>query len=261
VQIAAKRIAFMSHKGGVGRSLALANVAHALARKGLCVGCVDLDFNAPGLGVIMGLSETPPDTLTTASILATSRVLDVDSAVLDIASPGPGSMSLLPSANLPEVVGTIKWDHKGLLVDCLRKVCDRFAEKCRLDVVMLDAQAGLSAASALAREVCDLAVCVFRIDRQGQQGVRWAQKVLLSHGRAALYVPSLVPPGKAAQAVLEGLSKDIRLEDCIPYSASMALEEKVVTAGNRKTRVAEGYRSLAERVIDAAAISVTDGKG
>ncbi len=260
MQTAAKRIAFMSYKGGVGRSLALANVAHALAMKGLCVGCVDLDFNAPGLGVIMGLTKTPPDTLTTASILATSRLLDVDDAIIEIPSPGPGSISLLPSANQPEVVETIRWDQGGLLVDCLRKVCERFAEKRRLDAIMLDAQAGLSAPSALARQLCDLAVCVFRIDRQGQQGVRWAHKVLRAHGKTALYVPSLVPPGKPALAVLDGLAKDIRLEACIPYSASMALEEKVVVTNNRKSKVAEAYRSLAERVLDKAAISVAGGK-
>lgn len=41
-------IAFYSHKGGVGRSLVLANVAYELARKGRKVLIMDLDLEAPG---------------------------------------------------------------------------------------------------------------------------------------------------------------------------------------------------------------------
>ncbi len=40
---------FYSYKGGVGRSLALAHVAHALAERGLRVLAVDFDLEAPGL--------------------------------------------------------------------------------------------------------------------------------------------------------------------------------------------------------------------
>ena len=41
-------IAFYSHKGGVGRSLVLANVAYELARLGRKVLVMDLDLEAPG---------------------------------------------------------------------------------------------------------------------------------------------------------------------------------------------------------------------
>lgn len=41
-------IAFYSHKGGVGRSLALANTAYELAREGRKVLVLDLDLEAPG---------------------------------------------------------------------------------------------------------------------------------------------------------------------------------------------------------------------
>ena len=40
---------FYSYKGGVGRSMALANVADSLARAGLRVLMVDFDLEAPGL--------------------------------------------------------------------------------------------------------------------------------------------------------------------------------------------------------------------
>ena len=42
-------VTFYSYKGGVGRSMALANIAVLLARRGLKVLMVDWDFEAPGL--------------------------------------------------------------------------------------------------------------------------------------------------------------------------------------------------------------------
>ena len=42
-------VTFYSFKGGVGRSMALANVAVLLARTGKKVLCVDWDLEAPGL--------------------------------------------------------------------------------------------------------------------------------------------------------------------------------------------------------------------
>ena len=40
---------FYSYKGGVGRSLALANTAALLVRRGRCVILIDFDLEAPGL--------------------------------------------------------------------------------------------------------------------------------------------------------------------------------------------------------------------
>lgn len=40
---------FYSFKGGVGRSMAMANVADILARRGLRVLAIDFDLEAPGL--------------------------------------------------------------------------------------------------------------------------------------------------------------------------------------------------------------------
>jgi MinD-like ATPase involved in chromosome partitioning or flagellar assembly len=42
-------VTFYSYKGGVGRSMALANVADILCRQGARVLMVDFDLEAPGL--------------------------------------------------------------------------------------------------------------------------------------------------------------------------------------------------------------------
>ena len=49
-----KKITFYSYKGGVGRSLALINVATILAHKGKNVACLDYDIEAPGLHTFFG---------------------------------------------------------------------------------------------------------------------------------------------------------------------------------------------------------------
>lgn len=49
----AKRVAFYSYKGGVGRSTSLAIVARLLAKEGLKVAVIDLDLEAPGINSLL----------------------------------------------------------------------------------------------------------------------------------------------------------------------------------------------------------------
>ena len=55
----AKIYTFYSYKGGVGRSMALANIAELLYRKGLRVLMIDFDLEAPGLEQYFYKSEEP----------------------------------------------------------------------------------------------------------------------------------------------------------------------------------------------------------
>ena len=47
---------FYSYKGGVGRSLALAHMGHAMAERGLRILLVDFDLEAPGLERYCGVA-------------------------------------------------------------------------------------------------------------------------------------------------------------------------------------------------------------
>src|SRR5438132_14326392 len=51
-------VTFYSYKGGVGRTLALVNVAAELARSGRRVLIVDFDLEAPGLDTFNALSTS-----------------------------------------------------------------------------------------------------------------------------------------------------------------------------------------------------------
>lgn len=49
--------AAVSHKGGTGRSVTVANVAYRLALKKLDICCVDLDLTSPTLGSVFGMGK------------------------------------------------------------------------------------------------------------------------------------------------------------------------------------------------------------
>jgi MinD-like ATPase involved in chromosome partitioning or flagellar assembly len=79
------RVTFYSYKGGVGRTLALLNVAAALARAGRRVVAVDLDLEAPGFGLSELTRQESPQ-LGVSDFLLDRRV-GGDSSIADHAYP------------------------------------------------------------------------------------------------------------------------------------------------------------------------------
>jgi ATP-binding protein involved in chromosome partitioning len=60
--LADKRLAFVTGKGGVGKSTVAVNVALALARHGAKVGLLDADVFGPSIPTMLGPPERPPGT-------------------------------------------------------------------------------------------------------------------------------------------------------------------------------------------------------
>ena len=73
-------VVFASHKGGVGRSTALAISAAALSREGYNVLAIDLDLEAPGLGETL-LKVLP--SYGTLDFFVESGVSEIDDSFLD----------------------------------------------------------------------------------------------------------------------------------------------------------------------------------
>lgn len=160
-------VVFASHKGGVGRSTALAVATAALSRTGHNLLVVDLDLEAPGLGAI--LLHKPPR-FGTLDYFVESGLQDVDDVFLDEligasslaenglihVAPAVGSTS---DARPENVLGKIsrayveRLDADGRTISFLdrtRSLVTRLCSRTRYDAVLIDARAGLNEATAAA---------------------------------------------------------------------------------------------------------------
>lgn len=158
-------VVFASHKGGVGRSTALAVTAAALSREGYNLIVIDLDLEAPGLGEML-LKEAP--TYGTIDYFVEAGVSEIDDDFLDnLVMPSPladrGLVHVAPAvgatgdANPQNVLGKIarayveKVGTDGRVVSFLdqtRELVRRLCERNRYDVVLIDARAGLNEGTA-----------------------------------------------------------------------------------------------------------------
>jgi Mrp family chromosome partitioning ATPase len=161
---AVPRIAFVSIKGGVGRSTALSIAATYLAKAGLRVLTVDLDFEAPGLGAtLLKPEELPPygvvDWLVENGLSGTDGTFRADcvgkSSLLNGISvmPAFGSQTLThPADALAKIARASLEDMRDgtplPLRDQLREMLENFEDTGDYDVVLVDGRAGLHETTA-----------------------------------------------------------------------------------------------------------------
>jgi MinD-like ATPase involved in chromosome partitioning or flagellar assembly len=98
----AEIVSFYSYKGGVGRSLSLANVAAVLAQRGKRVVCIDFDLEAGGLHTIFGVDATQVP-CTVLDLLTAIRPPDISFAMLNLSNRlnrgAEGELWLLPAVS------------------------------------------------------------------------------------------------------------------------------------------------------------------
>jgi len=101
-------VAFASHKGGVGRSTALAVTSMALAERGYNVLVVDLDLEAPGLGGIFLRNKQMPK-FGTLDYFIESTLGDLDDRFIEnmiavsLLGGGRGSVHVAPAVGSTEL--------------------------------------------------------------------------------------------------------------------------------------------------------------
>lgn len=158
-------VVFASHKGGVGRSTALAVSAAAFSQAGRDVLVLDLDLEAPGLGDILltelpqwgnldffiedGVSELDDrffDELIGTSALASRGLVHVAPAVGVMSAEYPQNvLGKIGRAYLERVQpdGSVE-----TFLNRTRRLVQRLAARNRYDVIFVDARAGLNEATA-----------------------------------------------------------------------------------------------------------------
>ncbi|RLE67120.1 MAG: ATP-binding protein [Thermoprotei archaeon] len=115
-------IAVMSGKGGVGKSFVTANLAAALAIKGMKVGVLDADIHGPSIPKMMGLTGKTLYADDSGNILPIESTLGIKVVSMDFLLPGTETPVVwrgpIKTRVIMQFLADVKWGHLDfLLVD------------------------------------------------------------------------------------------------------------------------------------------------
>ena len=178
-------IAFYSFKGGVGRTTALSSFAILRARKGERVAVLDLDLDAPGVGLLLDpgeMSQPAPwgvvDYLLEAPLLEEVDLKDYYHVCAREPLTGAGEILVFPSGRLDsDYLNTLarldlEPPHPGKQHPLLR-LLEQIRDELRPDWILLDCRAGLSEASGFALSgLAHLTVLLGTTSDQSWEGLR-----------------------------------------------------------------------------------------
>ena len=215
-------IAFYSYKGGVGRSLLLANAARFLAALGKGVVALDFDFEAPGLHYKLGEGQSHVDKGQSSNLpLPSGGVVpyliatmgrttfppSLDEHMLNVPVPGEegGWLRLMPAGKAPhqdywsalkelsERLQLGDSSGKGFMV--LLDLQARIAEELNPDYLLIDARTGVTELGGLATTVlADTVVCLFVANQESLDGTLTVVEALKATPRLDNQKPIRVVP-------------------------------------------------------------------
>ena len=261
---------FYSFKGGVGRTMALANVAAHLAQRGRRVLVVDFDLEAPGLDTYPALRPDKPVSGLAgyvAEYLATDQAPDVrDYAGM---SPTVDNLLIMPSGVIetgyPASFGKIDWGslyaerHGYLLFEDLKaQWLDAFAP----DYVFVDSRTGFTDTGGICtRQLPDAVTVLFFPNEQNLRGLTRVVADIRSEADPPrkkrielLFVMSNVPDlddeHDILRAMKEGFKRELVFEDdplvVHRYDSLSLLNPSVFTLDRPNSRLSREYRQVAD---------------
>lgn len=174
---AGRVVTFYSYKGGVGRSMALANIAAVLAGWGRRVLCVDWDLEAAGLHLYFR-GRLPEGWAPRKGVLDLFGATPVDwrELVVPVEAPGGGELALIAAGNAADDyvarLQILDWErgyreHEfGSRIEALREEWTA-----AYDVVLIDSRTGLSDIGGICTiQLPDVLVMLFSANRQSLDG-------------------------------------------------------------------------------------------
>jgi MinD-like ATPase involved in chromosome partitioning or flagellar assembly len=201
-------VTFYSYKGGVGRSMALANIAILLARRGLSVLAVDWDLEAPGLENYFScftMEAQRPGLLAMLMDVAARKSVEYSDYVCALRDDAGTALSLITTSGratdskYSENLERFDWhsffdNGGGEFLETLR-------EHWRRDfrMILIDSRTGLSDSGGICTiQLPDVVIPMFTANHQSLYGVRDVMRLAqnarqgLAHDRPQL---SIVPVG------------------------------------------------------------------
>lgn len=274
---------FYSYKGGVGRTMALANVAALLSEMGRRVLVVDFDLEAPGVPSYDPFADArgkPGLVDYIHHYLETNEAPSVADYITRCTVADDSWVWVMPAGDntcseYSERFATIDWGHlyeerQGfLLIEDLKNQWAQF-EGVGFDYVLVDSRTGNTDISGICtRQLPDLVVLLFVPTRQNIVGLRPIVELIRTEPERGgkeidiVFCPSNLPDvhdeddilGRALSAAREelGYGEPAKLEPpevMIGHWANMALLDLPVIALSReKSKLAQQYRELTRAVI------------
>jgi cellulose biosynthesis protein BcsQ len=205
-------VAFYSYKGGVGRSLLLANAAQFLATLGKRVVALDFDFEAPGLHYkFSGVPRQDisggavPYLLATATGAEAPPTLKAHSISLAVPSGGEGDLQLIPAGPAPseQYWADLKQLGERLLLNdpggsgfmAVLDLQARIRDEMRPDYLLIDARAGVTELGGLTTTIlADTVVCLFAPNHESLDGTLKIVEALKAAPRLDRQKPVRVVP-------------------------------------------------------------------
>jgi MinD-like ATPase involved in chromosome partitioning or flagellar assembly len=280
---------FYSFKGGVGRTLALANAALVLGRQGKRVLLVDFDLEAPGLTTLApfasaagrpGIVDYVHEYIATdeapdaARFIHTCHVTESDwehdeEYAIDVMPAGRDD------EGYAERFATIDWNelydhHDGFyLLENLRESWERAG----YDYVLIDSRTGHTDIGGICtRQLPDLVVAIFFPNEQNLQGLAQVVRgVRGSNARARpidlMFVASRVPRLDDEHSLLQNQLR--RFQDSLEYSddqlvmiehydSMMLLNQTLFVADRPTSGLARQYNDLVSRLVQ---FNLEDARG
>ncbi|MCA2963479.1 MAG: pentapeptide repeat-containing protein, partial [Acidobacteriaceae bacterium] len=272
---------FYSYKGGVGRTLALVNVAVALAKRGKSVILWEADLEAPGLlempffaglrekakgGVIDLLADTESDAGRALEryLLVHPKFEQARLRILPAGKPGVGYAKRYNQVRWDDLFGgeSTLGSHR---FEQIRAGLDSFQP----DFVLVDSRTGITDIGGICTvQLPDAVMLVYRLGRQDAAGLRDIYAALGNTERlkkirkeplklllAATMIPDGFPEltGERMQAV-EGLGKagELRAHFRIPLVPKLLLQEEVWTDEFPDEAVSQVYDQMARDLMELA---------
>ncbi len=278
-------VTFYSYKGGVGRSMSLANVAASLAQSGRRVVMIDFDLEAPGLDSFEEFAVPKGRTGVVEYVchyLETGQVAPIKEYIHEIqplnlsdpAKPKPqpleGKLWLMTSGAKDD-----SYNRKRLSIDWadlydnrsgsefIENLKAEIEDNYRPDYVLVDSRTGLTDVGGVCTlHLPDLVVLMFALNEQNLQGISSVARVLRDSEKFPQLIPVATPvpnlQGSRGNMVGERLNRARELlgtevKHTLSYSPIVALKEQIMVWGGPRlvTPLGSQYHDLATALRDA----------
>ncbi len=251
-------IAVTSGKGGVGKSNIVINLGITLTRMGQKVLIIDADLGLANIDILLGL--TPAFNI--------KDVFSGEKTLAEVIIEGPGGIKILPSSSGIQEMAELSEDQKVFLLNELDNYTDNF------NVVLIDTGAGISSNVLYFNIAAQERIVVANNEPTSITDAYALIKVLATkyaERRFHLLINELSSP-QEAEFVYRNLSKvadrflggqvSIDYLGFIPGDEAVlqaVLKQQAVVELFPQARVSQGFREVAQRLLDMEPAQVLDG--